>query len=649
MNSSDKTIIRVGAATIENKVADVQFNLSSIEKAISKAKSDGCNLICFPEMSLTSYSCADLFYHSALHKSIINSIQSLCEISLKYSSSFFIGAPIKVDSKTFNCALFFSSGKLLGIIPKTYLPNSNEYYEKRWFVSEAERHVDFVKIKGENIPFGADLIFHNTAYDNLKISAEICEDLWAPLPPSSYFAVAGVNVVCNLSASDEYLGKAAYRKELIKNQSARLNCAYVYSAAGPGESTTDIVFSGHSIISENGAIQAEADRFRFDTQIIYSDIDLELLSNERSRNISLLHSKSPINYRIVEYEANYDSQEIKFRKIDTNPFVPSDSSVRNQVCREIFNIQTTALAKRLKSIGTKNVVLGLSGGLDSTLALLVCKKTFETLDYDFKGIHCVTMPGFGTSGRTKNNADKLAECFDVSYRDISIVNSVRAHFKDIEHKEDDYSVVFENAQARERTQILMDISNQVNGIVIGTGDLSEIALGWSTYNADHMSMYAVNCGIPKTLVKYIVKWCAESEFEGEASKYLLDVCDTPISPELLPLNENGEIAQNTELSVGPYELNDFFLYYFVRRSLSMNKIFKLASYAFQGKYESEFIIKYLEMFIKRFFTSQFKRSCIPDGPKVGAVALSPRGDWRMSTDSEFTEWMNEIELIKKNL
>ncbi len=638
--------LRIAAASPECKVADIDFNTDRIIEQINIAAKANANLVLFPELSITSYTSADLFFQNLLLTKALESLSKIQEASLLNSITVVVGLPIADSGRLFNCAVMISEGKIKGIVPKTYIPNNNEFYEARWFSSDKDRINDTIIINDEVIPFGADLVFNITNIPNAKIGIEICEDLWAVHPPSSDLALNGANVILNLSASNEYLGKAEYRRDLIRNQSARLNSAYIYSSAGPGESSTDILFSGHCIIAENGSILNESERFKFESNMIISDIDLDKLNSERIKNKTFGRSKPHNSFREISiYLEDKFSSQIN-RTTIKSPFVPTDYTKRAETCKEIFSIQATALTKRLKSINCYSLVLGLSGGLDSTLALLVALEAFRILQIDPKGIHCILMPGFGTTKRTKGNAELLCEHLGVTSRIISIDKAVKQHFADIGHQESDLSIVYENSQARERTQLLMDISNQVNGIVLGTGDLSEIALGWSTYNADHISMYNVNCGVPKTLVKYIVQWCADEKYQTIIASTLTDICNTPISPELLPPDENGNIIQETEKSVGSYILNDFFLYNFFRFNYSPSKLFLLAEIAFGDELSASEIKHWLKMFYTRFFRSQFKRTCVPDGPKIGSVALSPRGDWRMSTDSELTLWINEIDRIE---
>jgi NAD+ synthase (glutamine-hydrolysing) len=644
-NLSDYGFFRVAVASPEMIVAGVRFNTEKICEAIDSALKNNCHFIVFPELCITGYTCGDLFFQKNLIDAALDSLKEIASCTYKTKSTVIVGAPIAKDGRLFDCAVFISNGEIKGIIPKTYLSNYNEYYEERWFTSEFYRDDDLISINGFDIPFGADLLFSNLSMKDCLIGIEICEDLWSVKPPSLDMALAGANVLLNLSASNEYLDKFKYRKDLVISQSGRCIAAYCYSSAGANESSTDLVFSGHSMIAENGSLLAESEKYQFNSQIIYSDIDVEKINNDRIRNKTYGKSLPANNYRIIEFNTPGLIVQKLLRTISDTPFIPKNINERAEKCKEIFDIQTTALAKRLRHIGCKDVIIGISGGLDSTLALLVCIKTYEKLNLLLNNIHAISMPGFGTSDRTKNNAAKIADYLKINFREIPINKAVELHFRDIGHNKDLHDIVYENAQARERTQILMDIANEVNGIVVGTGDLSEIALGWSTYNGDHISMYAVNCGVPKTLVNYIIEWCADELFAGDISKVLKDIISTPISPELLPSSDNEDSIQETEKAIGPYLLNDFFLYYFQRCNFSPNKIQFLAEICFRSIYSKEEIIGHLKIFYERFFKNQFKRTCIPDGPKVGTVALSPRGDWRMPSDSSYDTWLQSIENI----
>jgi len=639
---SDFSMFRVGVCSPELRVADIRFNTSRINEALRTAAKSSCSFVVFPELCVTGYTCGDLFYQSALLNASVEALKEIqyCTETMKMTT--IVGAPISVGGKLFNCAVILSNGSILGIVPKTFLPNTAEYYEERWFSSGNDTDIKTVTIAGEEIPFGTDLLFTALQDERIMFGCEICEDVWSVIPPSSSQAIAGATILVNLSASVELLAKREYREQLIRSQSARCIAAYLYAAAGAGESSTDVVFSGHSIIAENGNVLAQTERFSFDTKICFADIDIERLYNERLRNNSFGSSRT-LSYRMLSFEHHEKETDKILRQIPQTPFVPGSEHEREDVCREIMMIQATGLAKRLKHIGCKSVVLGLSGGLDSTLALLVCLKTFQRLDYDYKGIIAVTMPGFGTTERTKSNAESLAKYAGITLRHIPIHEAVQQHFNDIGHDSFVHNLVYENAQARERTQILMDIAQQKGGIVIGTGDLSELALGWCTYNADHMSMYGVNSGIPKTLVRYIIEWAATEAHDAEMAAILHDICSTPVSPELLPPDSEGNIVQKTEETVGPYILHDFFLYYVVRYGFSPRKVLFFAECAFCGVYERQTIKKWLAEFYRRFFSQQFKRSCLPDGMKIGSVALSPRGDWRMPSDAVSTLWLNELE------
>ncbi|MFP4542678.1 MAG: NAD(+) synthase [Candidatus Kapaibacterium sp.] len=635
--------IRVGLVAPELKIMDIDFNTAKIIEALDELDRLGCHLTVFPEMCVTSYSCADLFFQDILLQSVLRGLENIRGHTEGMKYNTIVGLPLEQKGRIFNCAVFISNGEIKAIIPKTYLSNSDEYYEERWFASETERVEDYVEINGKAIPFGGDIILNSDNPAGLNIGIEICEDLWSVKPPSLDLAAAGANLLVNISASDDYLGKSLYRKDLVRSQSARCLAGYVYSSSGPGESSTDMTFGGHLIAAENGVILKENRAFSFETDFIISDIDIDKLNGERKKNKTYSATKPVKKYRSIKIEIKDNECEEIRREIRPLPFVPYISSSRAETAREIFSIQTTALAKRMKHIGISDVTIGISGGLDSTLALLVCKKTFEKLGLDAKGIHTYSMPGFGTSKRTRENARKLCELFGTDFREISIDKAVRSHFEAIEHDFETKDLVFENAQARERTQILMDLANRYKGIVVGTGDLSELALGWCTYNADQMSMYNVNSGIPKTLVKYIIQWSAEFEFREEISKVLHDIIDTPISPELLPLDEQGDIRQSTETQIGPYALHDFFLFNMMRNNYSPGKILLLAEIAFKDVFSREEIKKWMILFYRRFFNNQFKRSAMPDGVKVGTVALSPRGDWRMPSDASSALWLKELE------
>lgn len=630
--SPSKDFINVAAACPVTNVADINFNLKNIKECIYKALDSEAKLIVFPELSITSYSCGDLFLNSKLYSSSMEALKELCDFSKLKDILIAVGAPLIIKNCMYNCAFIIFNGEVLGIIPKSFVPNYSEFYEKRWFTEGLNITDEIVNLPFQkDVPFGTDLIFYSGIF---KFGFEICEDIWVTIPPSSYLALNGANIIGNLSASNEIVSKASYRRNLVNSQSARCMAAYVYSSSGVFESSTDLLFSGHLLISENGAMLKENDRFQRENEVIVSTVDVERLMNDRIRNMSFRDGSKTSISKVREIEFEFLSNKIvNFKRyINKHPFVPSNLSERVDRCREIFNIQSSALAKRICHTGLKKSVLGISGGLDSTLALLVILKTYDMLNIDKKNIVTITMPGFGTTDRTYNNAVDLCKKLGTDFREINIVEASLQHFEDIGHDASIHDVTYENVQARERTQILMDIANKEGGLVIGTGDLSELALGWATYNGDHMSMYSVNCSIPKTLVRYLVRYVAENEVSEDISSILLDILDTPVSPELLPKNSKGEIAQKTEDIVGPYELHDFFLYHFMKGA-SPEKILFSAENAFAKDYTDDVIKKWLKMFIKRFFSQQFKRSALPDGPKVGTISLSPRGDLRMPSDA----------------
>lgn len=639
----DYGFVKIASATPKLKVADVSFNTNEIIKVAKEASEKKASIIVFPELSLTGYTCADLFLQSKLWQSTKSALIKIAEFSEKNSICLIIGAPIRSNGRLFNCAVVINQGNIEGIVPKTFLCNTNEYYEERWFSSSNDRVEDLVLIDGKPIPFGEDLIFGDINSD-LIFGIEICEDLWSIKPPSSDMALAGANVIFNQSASNEYLGKFEYRTDLVKSQSSRLLSAYVYSGCGANESTTDTVFSGHSMIYESGIKLTEMDRFSFDNEIIFADIDIDKLNNDRINNNSFGGSKPQKEFRQVEIEISHKSNEIS-RNYSPTPFIPFNNSKRNEICEEILSIQSTGLAGRLKHIGCKDVTIGISGGLDSTLALLVAYKAFKKLNLPLAGLHAVSMPGFGTSERTKNNAKELINLIGANYLEIDISASVKQHFKDIQHDEKKLDIVYENAQARERTKILMDLANKHHAIVVGTGDLSELALGWCTYNADQMSMYNVNSGVPKTLVRYIIQYFAEKESEKLLKNVLFDIIDTPISPELLPTDTKGNISQKTEDKIGSYKINDFILYHTIRSKFAPEKIFHLAKRTFKGEYDNDELKNRIIEFYKRFFSQQFKRSAMPDGPKIGTVSLSPRADWRMPSDANYETWVEKLKNI----
>ena len=630
--------IKVGSACPKTKVADVLYNVENICYCIDKSYDSNVKFLVFPELCITSYTCSDLFLTSTLLNKALDGIKLICEKSVDKDMLLAVGAPLIHNNVLYNCAIIIFNGRILGIVPKSYIPNYSEFYEKRWFTEGVNLIDEIINLPfQENIPFGSNLIF---AAGDYKFGVEICEDLWVTIPPSSYLSLLGANIIGNLSASNELVSKKDYRVSLISNQSARCMSSYIYSSAGVHESTTDLLFSGHLVISENGSMLKQNDRFQRENEIITSCIDIFRLNAERLKNLSYRDASKMVPFKAKNIYFNFKDTNIKEfdRYVDKHPFVPSNEHEREERCKEIFNIQASALAKRLEHTNLKKAVIGISGGLDSTLALLVVVKTFKLLGIDNKNIIAITMPGFGTTDRTYNNALTLCKELGTDLREINIVDAALQHFKDIGHDKDIHDVTYENVQARERTQILMDLANKEGGLLIGTGDLSELALGWCTYNGDHMSMYSVNPSIPKTLVRYLVKYVAEKESNKEVSHTLLDILDTPVSPELLPKSEKGDIVQKTEDIVGPYELHDFFLYHFIKHGSSKERIQFLAEVAFKDDYSKEEINKWLDKFIYRFFTQQFKRSALPDGPKVGSISLSPRGDWRMPSDASFNSF-----------
>lgn len=623
---------RVAAASLKLKVANPSYNKEEIKKAIDKAVSEEVRLLVTPELSITGYTCADLFFTKALQDAADEALFDIVEYTKGKNIVVIVGMPVSYYSKLYNCAIAVSNGKIVKIQQKLNLANYNEFYEKRWFSTVD----DDLYIEKYDCQMNSKSIID--LGDDIFVGIELCEDLWVTEPPSGRLALEGANVIVNLSASDEYVSKAEYRRELIANQSARCICGYVYAGASVYESTTDLVFSGATLVAENGAVLAEGERFSRDNVITIADIDVEKLNALRQKNMSF---NSCYNYSITDLgntKINNKSNDLKYRFVDPYPFVPADDAKRKERCREIFSIQAAGLAKRIEHVGSSGAVIGISGGLDSTLALLVAVEAMKLLGKDNSDILGITMPGFGTTDRTYNNAIDLMKCLGVTVKEISIRDACIQHMKDIEHNADVKDITYENTQARERTQILFDMANKHGKLLVGTGDLSELAMGWCTYNGDHMSMYGVNASVPKTLVRYLVEYVAGIS-EKKTAEILYDVLDTPVSPELLPPDENGKIVQKTEENIGPYELHDFFLYHFVRFGFSRKKLQRLAEKAFDGKYERDEISKWLEVFLKRFFISQFKRSCIPDSPKVGSVSLSPRGDWRMPSDASFTDYL----------
>lgn len=629
MGINEYGFIRVAAVAPSLKVGDVNYNTEQIISCIAKLKRGSCQIALFPELCVTAYSCGDLFFQEVLIK---NSFRATEEIASHcWGITLIVGLPVKLNGRLYNCAAVLCEGKIKGMVPKAHLPNRAEFYEERYFTAGDS------SIKEEN--FGVDIFFGTP---QIKFGIEICESLWAPMPPSGPMAVAGAQIIFNPSASNALVAKAEYRKELVKQQSARTNTAYVYASAGPGESTTDLLYSGHLLICENGSVIAEEASPSFDTQYIIADVDVGKLDGERLRNSSFAKAKQS-DFRMISVPFPAISTNTLLRSPNPYPFIPSNKADETKRCKEIFTIQSMALEKRLRKTGITKVTLGLSGGLDSTLAVLVVVEAFKRMGLDLKGIITVTMPGMGTTTRTKGNAEKLAEALGTTLMTIPIRDAVMQHFMDIGQNPKTHNITYQNCQARERTQILMDLANKVGGFVVGTGDLSESALGWCSFNGDHMSMYNVNCSIPKTLVKYIVSWYMSDTMSGPLKEVLKDILNTPISPELLPPNKKGEISQVTEDDIGPYELHDFFLFNFMRYGFSPDKILFLAETAFKTKYTKTVIKGWLRVFLKAFFANQFKRSCVPDGPKVGSVALSPRGDWRMPSDAEVTTWMKVLD------
>lgn len=635
--------IKTAAATPDIRVADCGYNKENIQGCIDECCGKGAKIIVFPELCITGYTCGDLFLQDALLDSALKALRELVDASSGCDAVCIVGLPLMRHARLYNVAAVYQNGRLLGIVPKTYIPNYSEFYEARHYAGGSSTVTD-IAVKGFDyeIPFGSRMLFTCSDMPEVIIGVELCEDVWMPVPPSCNHAAAGATIIANLSASDEVTGKDIYRRELIKGQSARLIAGYIYADAGEGESSTDLVFSGHNIIAENGNILAESERFA--NGCVISEIDTGRLVSERRRMSSYpVISPDEDGYKVVEFRMSVEPADLT-RYVDASPFVPGNEAERTRRCEEIFTIQSMGLKKRLVHTGCKCAVVGVSGGLDSTLALIVTARAFDMAGIPRDKITGVTMPCFGTTDRTYSNAVELIKKLGATFKEIDIKASVRQHFNDIGHDESEHDVTYENCQARERTQILMDIANKYGGMVIGTGDLSELALGWATYNGDHMSMYGVNCSIPKTLVRYLVSYYASGTDDEELGEVLKDILDTPVSPELLP-PEDGVISQKTEELVGPYELHDFFLYYMMRFGYRPSKIYRLAVYAFEGTYDKETIHRWLKVFYRRFFAQQFKRSCLPDGPKVGSVALSPRGDWRMPSDASARLWLEEIESI----
>lgn len=657
--------VKVASAIPAVRVGDVAYNVEQIENLVIQAEGKGVEVIVFPELSLTGYTCQDLFRQQLLLDRVEQGVMRLMDFTRKLDIIAIVGAPIPVGNLLLNCAVVIQKGHVLGMVPKFYLPNYSEFYEKRWFASAQDLRDMELRYAGNVVNMTADIQLFRTA-DGVLFGIEICEDVWAPAPPSNKLALAGADIVFNLSASDELIGKHDYLKSLLSQQSARTMTGYVYSSCGFGESTQDVVYGGNAMIYENGMLLAEAARFSLEPQIMMTQIDVEKLRSERRGNSTYVNAQRNVKFslldkqfgiRIIDVFSKEMEREFKLeRTVSPHPFIPAMEDMEVS-CEEIFNIQVMGLVKRLVHTHAETAVIGISGGLDSTLALLVCVKAFDKLKRSRKGIVGVTMPGFGTTGRTYNNAMELMRSLGITVKEVSIVDAVTQHFEDINHDISVHDVTYENSQARERTQVLMDMANKLNGMVVGTGDLSELALGWATYNGDHMSMYGVNASVPKTLIRYLVNYVAQREVDDQSAQTLQDIIDTPISPELIPADEKGNIQQKTEDLVGPYELHDFFLYYFLRFGFSPKKIFMLAKNAFiENKskrvklgpndpetYDEETIKKWLRVFVRRFFSQQFKRSCLPDGPKVGSVSLSPRGDWRMPSDAMAAMWMQDAE------
>lgn len=657
--------VKVASAIPAVRVGDVAYNVEQIENLVIQAEGKGVEVIVFPELSLTGYTCQDLFRQQLLLDRVEQGVMRLMDFTRKLDIIAIVGAPIPVGNLLLNCAVVIQKGHVLGMVPKFYLPNYSEFYEKRWFASAQDLRDMELRYAGNVVNMTADIQLFRTA-DGVLFGIEICEDVWAPAPPSNKLALAGADIVFNLSASDELIGKHDYLKSLLSQQSARMMTGYVYSSCGFGESTQDVVYGGNAMIYENGKLLAEAARFSLEPQIMMTQIDVEKLRSERRGNSTYVNAQRNVKFslldkqfgiRIIDAFPKEMEREFKLeRTVSPHPFIPAMEDMEVS-CEEIFNIQVMGLVKRLVHTHAETAVIGISGGLDSTLALLVCVKAFDKLKRSRKGIVGVTMPGFGTTGRTYNNAMELMRSLGITVKEVSIVDAVTQHFEDINHDISVHDVTYENSQARERTQVLMDMANKLNGMVVGTGDLSELALGWATYNGDHMSMYGVNASVPKTLIRYLVNYVAQREVDDQSAQTLQDIIDTPISPELIPADEKGNIQQKTEDLVGPYELHDFFLYYFLRFGFSPKKIFMLAKNAFiENKskrvklgpndpetYDEETIKKWLRVFVRRFFSQQFKRSCLPDGPKVGSVSLSPRGDWRMPSDAMAAMWMQDAE------
>ena len=637
--------VKVAAAVPHVQVADCFYNIEEIEKLMRQASEEGVQMITFPELSITAYTCLDLFTQQTLLNNAEKALLKLVSNTADLAIFTIVGIPLRTENRLINAAVVFQKGEILGVVPKTYLPNYKEFQEQRWFTSSTELQKSRISIAGKEYPLGSYLLFKS---EQIVAGIEICEDLWVPVPSSSLLAMQGANIIFNLSASNELIGKHNYLRSLIYQQSARCMAGYVYASSGFGESSTDLVFAGNGIIAENGNLLAESARFTMKEQLVINEIDIESLQNDRQVNTSFMYGAYELlkdkASETIHFQLETSKEFTLTRSIDPHPFTPSGEALAER-CEEIFQIQIAGLAKRIAHTHAQTAVVGISGGLDSTLALLVTVMTFDALKIPREQIIGITMPGFGTTGRTYNNAVNLIHSLGVTLKEISIKEACLQHFKDINHDPTIHDVTYENSQARERTQLLMDVANKLNGLVIGTGDLSELALGWATYNGDHMSMYGVNGSIPKTLVKYLVEWIAQNKVDKASQATLLDIVDTPISPELIPADENGNIKQKTEDLVGPYELHDFYLYHFIRFGSSPAKIYFLAQKAFHGIYDNTTIKKWLYTFFRRFFQQQFKRSCLPDGPKVGSISLSPRGDWPMPSEAISKLWLSEIEQL----
>jgi NAD+ synthase (glutamine-hydrolysing) len=623
--------VRAAAAVPRVNVGNPQDNAREIVRLMLEGAKQGVRVLVFPELSVTGYTCADLFNQRVVLDAAEEALSFILASTGGCDVLAAVGMPVAADNQLFNCAVLLHAGRILAVIPKTFIPNYNEFYEKRWFAGAAARLSDTVRLCGAEAPFGENIIVRDRN-STLTVAAEICEDLWMTIPPSSRHVLHGANLILNLSASNETVTKSDYRRDLIRQQSARSFAGYIYSSAGPGESTTDVVFSGQAVVAVNGSIAAEA-AYQDETSMIFADIDIEKLMGDRRKYNSFMGAPERSEYRFIDVDLTDDADVRETFIVDKHPFIPRDKAEKFDRCHEIFKLQSTGLAERMRKTGIKKAVIALSGGLDSTLALLVTSEAVRALKLPQTSILGITMPGMGTTDRTYQNALTLMKELGIEAREISIKEACLNHFRDIGHSPEVYDVTYENVQARERYQILFDVANMENGLVVGTGDLSELALGWCTYNGDHMSNYGVNSGVPKSLVRHLVSWYAETTDNKKVSDALYDILDTPISPELLPADEKGDIAQKTEDIVGPYELHDFFLFHTVRNGFSPKKVLKLATLAFTGVYDGAFIVKWLEIFYRRFFSQQFKRSCLPDGVKIGSVCLSPRGDWRMPSDA----------------